>query len=275
MPELPEVETIVQGLKPHLQDATIKQVTIRTPQLRWPIPALNGLLKHQTIRQITRRGKYLLFELPQGTLLIHLGMSGRLCLLPHETPPQRHDHVDLLLTDGRVVRYTDPRRFGAILWTNACPLQHPLLKDLGVEPLTEAFTEAYLLQQTAKRRRAIKPLIMDSKIVVGIGNIYAAESLFLAGIHPAMPAGLLTKTQAARLVPAIKQILERAIAQGGTTLKDFVNGDGRPGYFAQQLEVYGRAGLPCNVCGEPLKSHVLGQRSTVFCEQCQKMHKEP
>jgi formamidopyrimidine-DNA glycosylase len=218
---------------------------------------------------MSRRGKYLLVGLHTGTILFHLGMSGRLCLLTEFRPPQRHDHVDIVFTNKQVVRYTDPRRFGAILWTPDCPLQHPLLKNLGIEPLTDGFTCDYLLQRAANRSKAIKPFIMDSTIVVGIGNIYAAESLFLAGIHPAMPAGLLTKIQAQRLIDVIKQVLALAISKGGTTLKDFVTSEGRPGYFAQQLLVYGRAGLPCVTCGELLQSCMLGQRSTVFCAHCQ------
>lgn len=269
MPELPEIETILRGLTPHIQGATIEKAIIRTHQLRWPIPDLNPFISMQTIIDVSRRGKYLLVRLKTGTILFHLGMSGRLCLLTDFRPPQRHDHVDIVFNDKQILRYTDPRRFGAILWTPDCPLQHPLLKNLGVEPLTDELTDDYLLQRTAHRSKAIKPFIMDNKIVVGIGNIYAAESLFLAGIHPAMPAGLLTKIQARRLIDVIKKVLSRAITKGGTTLKDFVNSEGHPGYFAQQLLVYGRAGLPCVTCGETLQSTVLGQRSTVFCAHCQ------
>jgi len=269
MPELPEVETILRGLTPHIQGATIDKAIVRTRQLRWPIPELNAHIEQQTILNVSRRGKYLLVRLKTGTILFHLGMSGRLCLLNEFKPPQRHDHVDIIFTNKQILRYTDPRRFGAILWTPDCPMQHPLLKNLGVEPLMEDFTCSYLLQRAAHRRKAIKPFIMDHKIVVGIGNIYAAESLFLAGIHPAMPVGLLTESQARRLIDVIKQVLARAITQGGTTLKDFVNSEGRPGYFAQQLLVYGRGGLPCVTCGDTLQACVLGQRSTVFCARCQ------
>lgn len=269
MPELPEVETTLRGLIPHIQGATIDKATVRTPQLRWPIPELNSFISQQTIINMSRRGKYLLLHLKTGTILIHLGMSGRLCLLTDFKPPQRHDHVDITFTNKQIIRYTDPRRFGAILWTSDCPLHHPLLKNLGVEPLTDEFTGDYLLQHASNRRMAIKPFIMDSKIVVGIGNIYAAESLFLAGIHPALPAGLVTKSQAMRLVELTKHVLTQAITKGGTTLKDFVNSDGRPGYFAQQLLVYGRAGLLCVTCNNILQSITLGQRSTVFCPYCQ------
>ena len=269
MPELPEVETILRGLSPHIEGAIVEEAIIRTPQLRWPIPELNPFIAQQTIINISRRGKYLLFHLKTGTIIFHLGMSGRLCLLTQFKPAQRHDHVDILLTNKQVLRYTDPRRFGAILWTPDNPFEHPVLKNLVVEPLTDELTADYLVQRAAHRTKAIKPFIMDSKIVVGIGNIYAAESLFLAGIHPLMPAGMLTALQAQRLIDVIQQVLARAITQGGTTLKDFVNSEGHPGYFSQQLLVYGRAGLPCVSCNEPLHSIVLGQRSTVFCIFCQ------
>lgn len=269
MPELPEVETVLRGLVPHIQGATIENVIIRRPQLRWPIPELNLFIKQKTILNMSRRGKYVLIGFDSGTLIVHLGMSGRLCLLTQFTAAQRHDHVDIVFTNQQVLRYTDPRRFGAILWTPDCPSLHPLLSHLGVEPLTNDFTVDYLLQRANNRRVAIKPFIMDSKVVVGVGNIYAAESLFLAGIHPAMPAGALTLVQAIRLVDAIKQVLMLAINQGGTTLKDFVNSEGRPGYFAQTLRVYGRAGLPCFICNELLHASSLGQRSSVFCVNCQ------
>jgi len=274
MPELPEVETVLRGLTPHIQGATIEAVLIRAPQLRWPIPDLNEFVIQQTILHVSRRGKYLLMRLQTGTILFHLGMSGRLCLLTEPTAPKRHDHVDIIFTNKQILRYTDPRRFGAILWTTDCPLQHPLLKHLGVEPLTVDFTADYLLQRVNNRRVPIKPFIMNSKVVVGIGNIYAAESLFLAGIHPAMPVSLLTKIQASRLVDVIQDVLTQAIKKGGTTLKDFVNSEGRPGYFSQQLYVYGRAGLACIVCGNMLQSSVLGQRSTVFCVYCQPLTKK-
>jgi len=269
MPELPEVETVLRGLKPHIEGATIAAVSIRVPQLRWPIPALNTLLAQQKIYKISRRGKYLLVCLETGTLLIHLGMSGRLCLLTEYQAPQRHDHVDIIFTNDKILRYTDPRRFGAMLWTAEDPSSHPLLKNLGAEPLTDDWNSDYLLQIANHRRVAIKPFIMDSQRVVGIGNIYAAESLFLAGIHPAMPAGCITKNQASRLISATKEVLMLAIQQGGTTLKDFVNSQGAPGYFSQKLRVYGRAGLPCVRCEKILESSQLGQRSTVFCVHCQ------
>lgn len=270
MPELPEVETTRRGIEPHIQGNAIERVEVRCPRLRWPIPDdLNQQLAGQTVQHVTRRGKYLLLGLDVGTLMIHLGMSGRLCFLSHAEPPQKHDHVDIIFKNQAILRYTDPRRFGAILLTRDNPEEHVLLKKLGVEPLTEQLTADYLLQRAKNRRVAIKPLIMDSQIVVGVGNIYAAEALFLAGIHPKMPASHLAYDQSVRLVVAIKQVLAEAITQGGTTLKDFLNSDGRPGYFAQKLHVYGRGGLPCVRCKKILESCVLGQRSTVYCAACQ------
>jgi formamidopyrimidine-DNA glycosylase len=270
VPELPEVEIVLQGLKPHLEGAVIQDVIVRHEQLRWPIPPrLKDYLQQQTIHSLSRRGKYLLIHLPQSTLIVHLGMSGRLCLLTEQTPAARHDHVDIIFFDNQVLRYTDPRRFGAILWTKEDPSQHPLLKSLGVEPLSEAFTAEYFKKQAANRRMPIKSFIMNSRFIVGVGNIYAAEALFQANLHPAMPVGLLTDVQYQRLVVTIQQVLQSAIQQGGTTLKDFVNSKGKPGYFEQYLHVYGRAGLPCTHCQTVLKSMQLGQRSTVFCERCQ------
>lgn len=270
MPELPEVETTVQGLSPHIQGRTIEKVIIRCSRLRWPIPAeFSDATTLQTIQGIRRRGKYLLFELEKGSILIHLGMSGSLQLVSKFKPSKRHDHVDIIMDNQWVLRYNDPRRFGTILWSTGSPEQHPLLKKLGVEPLTDAFSANYLLQHTQNRRIAIKPFIMNHKVVVGVGNIYAAEALFLANIHPKMPVNKLTPSQAEHLVNAIKKVLSQAIKAGGTTLKDFVNSQGKPGYFAQQLNVYGRAGQSCSICNTTLQSCVLGQRSTVYCEQCQ------
>ena len=271
MPELPEVETTLRGLAPHIQNTRIDSVVIRCQQLRWPIPSnLSLLLENQIVRHISRRAKYLLVQFDTGTLIIHLGMSGRLCFLTAYQPPQRHDHVDIIFENQGILRYTDPRRFGSILWTEEDPSLHPLLKNLGVEPLTDAFTVDYLLKRINNRRVAIKSFIMDSCVVVGVGNIYAAEALFMAKIHPELPVNLMTPAQGGRLVAAIKQILTQAIAKGGTTLKDFVNSEGRPGYFSQELNVYGRAGLPCVICSEPLHTKRLGQRSTVYCARCQR-----
>lgn len=270
MPELPEVETVMCGLRPHLEGAIIQDVVVRHPQLRWPIPpTLKSDLYQQQISKLSRRGKYLLITVKAGTLIIHLGMSGSLCIVTNLITPRRHDHVDIVLSDHKILRYHDPRRFGAVLWTKGEPDQHALLSLLGVEPLGANFTPHYLKQRAVTRRIAVKSFIMDSHIVVGIGNIYAAEALFLAKIHPATPAGLLTLQQCEQLVISIQQVLQSAISQGGTTLKDFVNSEGKPGYFAQKLNVYGRSGLPCLRCQTALKCFKLGQRSTVFCECCQ------
>lgn len=272
MPELPEVETIMQGLIPHIKGLTIQQVIIRQPQLRWPVPLdLNDQLQQQKIIHLSRRGKYLLIQMATGTLIIHLGMSGSLRVLPQDSPPTRHDHLDIILSDNKLLRYNDPRRFGAILMTEDNPETHTLLKSLGPEPLDPLFNGAWLKKAALKRQVAIKPFIMNSKIVTGIGNIYAAEALFLAKIHPLTEAGKLTQQQCEQLVKSIKEVLQSAISQGGTTLKDFVNSDGKPGYFSQKLHVYGRTNLPCTTCGSPLQSLLLGQRSTVFCGQCQKL----
>ena len=276
MPELPEVETVKCGLKPHIENKTIKDVCIRHPQLRWPIPTdLKNQLITQQIIQITRRGKYLLIQIGSGTLIIHLGMSGSLRVITKHIPPSRHCHVDIILSDKTIIRYNDPRRFGAILWTADDPFTHPLLQTIGIEPLDNHFTGHYLQQKALKRHAPIKSFIMNSKMVAGIGNIYAAEALFLAKIHPMTPAHTLTINECDKLVHAIKQILQCAIESGGTTLKDFVNSEGKPGYFSQNLQVYGRAKLPCKRCENPLESFQLGQRSTVFCSNCQPVKTPP
>ena len=270
MPELPEVETIMRGLTHHLKDRRVETVMIRQTQLRWPIPVdLSTQLSQQKILKLSRRGKYLLIHFKTGTLIIHLGMSGSLRVLSHEAPPTKHDHVDFILSHHQLLRYHDPRRFGAILWTNEDPLIHPLIQSIGIEPLDPNFNDLYLYSQTVKRKLPIKSLIMNSKIVAGIGNIYAAEALFLAKINPTMPSCQLTLEQCNTLVNSIREIICLAIAAGGTTLKDFVDSSGKPGYFSQKLYVYGRANLPCRVCATPLQSIRMGQRSTVFCKYCQ------
>lgn len=271
MPELPEVETTVRGIAPSIERGVIKKVTVRCYQLRWPIPAnLENLIQDQKVLQVRRRAKYILITFETGTLIIHLGMSGRLRILTNNIAPQKHDHVDFNFNSNIILRYTDPRRFGAILWTEDIPEQHVLLKNLGVEPLTAEFSSKYLAAKMIGRKVAVKIAIMDSKVVVGVGNIYAAEALFLAGIQPQKPFNLLKNTQINRLVSAIKHILSQAITQGGTTLKDFYNTDGKPGYFVQKLNVYGRAGQACVQCGHSLELMILGQRSTVFCPMCQR-----
>jgi formamidopyrimidine-DNA glycosylase len=270
MPELPEVETIKNGLTPHLENTIIQQIIVREPRLRWPIPTiLQSCLNHQKIIQLSRRGKYLFIHLNTGTLIIHLGMSGSLRILTAESDPKPHDHVDFILTNQTLLRYRDPRRFGAILWTEDDPNVHPLIKDIGMEPLDDTFTGDYLHQQAFSRHAPIKSFIMNSKIVAGIGTIYATEALYLAKIHPTKPVNLITLSQYTQLVASIKLVLTKAITAGGTSLKDFVNSEGKPGYFSQQLTAYGRSGLPCLFCGNPLQTMTLGQRSTVFCQQCQ------
>ena len=273
MPELPEVETVLSGLKPHLEGAVIQEVVVRQAQLRWPVPRhLNDHLMKQTIGHMSRRGKYLLIPISnKGTLIVHLGMSGSLQIVTKTTLPKHHDHLDLVFSATHLLRYTDPRRFGAVLWTDAKPDTHPLLKSLGPEPLSADFTAQYFLHAAKNRRIAIKSFIMDSHVVVGIGNIYAAEALHLAKIHPETPAGSLDEAACVHLVESIQQILRLAIKQGGTTVKDFLNSEGKPGYFVQELQVYGRAGLACKCCKTLLQSMKLAQRSTVFCPNCQSL----
>lgn len=270
MPELPEVETTLRGIKPHVFRQIITRVIVRDSRLRWPIPSsLKTQLLGQQVQQIKRRGKYLLLQLDKGTCLIHLGMSGRLAVLSKPSPPQKHDHVDIYFDNHMCLRLTDPRRFGALLYTEQAVQQHPLLAHLGVEPLSVAFNGQYLWQRARNKKVSIKTFIMDSKIVVGIGNIYAAEALFLARILPQTLAGHLTLERYEKLVAAIKKILKKAIAKGGTTLKDFMRSDGTPGYFRVALQVYGRAGKPCLHCHTPLKSLRSNQRATVYCDRCQ------
>ncbi|MAK42588.1 MAG: DNA-formamidopyrimidine glycosylase [Spongiibacter sp.] len=271
MPELPEVETVCRGIRPHLQGRVFTQATVRQPQLRWPVPdKLNELLRNQTVHSVTRRAKYVLIELDQGSLMVHLGMSGRLYFVPAGTPAAKHDHVDFALDSGQLLRYTDPRRFGAVLWLDGEASEHHLLSHLGPEPLSEDFNADYLFNRAKGRKVPVKTLLMDGRVVVGVGNIYANEALFMAGIRPDREAGSISKARYQRLVMCVKQVLEKAIAQGGTTLKDFVGGDGRPGYFKQELLVYGRAGLPCPNCAGVLKEIRQAQRSTVFCSRCQR-----
>ncbi len=270
MPELPEVETTLRGITPHILQQSITKVVIRHHKLRWPIPqeALTKL-EGQIIQKVTRIAKYLLLQTTQGTLIIHLGMSGNLRILLNETPANKHDHLDITFANQRTLRFTDPRRFGAVLWTTEDPLQHPLLKNLGPEPLSRAFSGEYLWQAARQKKIAVKSFLMDNKIVVGIGNIYATESLFAAGIKPTLAAAKISLERYKQLVHAAKKILRAAIQQGGTTLKDFVGGDGKPGYFNLHLKAYGREGLPCVRCKTILVAIKLGQRTTVYCPGCQ------
>jgi formamidopyrimidine-DNA glycosylase len=268
MPELPEVEVSRLGISPHLRQNLIEQVVVRQRQLRWWIPDEVLQIKQQPVLDVSRRAKYLLIHLPEGELIIHLGMSGHLKILPATTPAGKHDHVDIVLNNGLVLRLNDTRRFGAVLWQPKETV-HPLMANLGPEPLLGDFHAAHLLAACQKRSSAIKLVLMDNQVVVGVGNIYANEALFQAGIHPKMAANQLTAEKAELLVGVIKQILAKAITQGGTTLKDFSQTDGKPGYFAQQLLVYGRGGEQCLSCQTELKEIRLGQRSTVYCPLCQ------
>lgn len=271
MPELPEVETVRAGLTDLIVGQTIDAVNIYQGKLRYPVPEqLAALLAGQKVSALQRRAKYLLLRVATGSVIIHLGMSGRLCWLPEIAPTQKHDHVDFLLSNGSCLRYHDPRRFGMILWhPGAQPLEHRLLNSLGPEPLGSEFTGDYLFNISRNKKRPIKTFIMDNHIVVGVGNIYANEALFKAGIHPERHAGTLTAGEYSRLADIIKQVLRAAIKAGGTTLQDFVNGEGKPGYFQQQLFVYGREGQPCLSCGTMLVKKRIGQRSAFFCPHCQ------
>lgn len=272
MPELPEVETTLRGIRPHVIQQRIDKITIRQHRLRWPIPSdLSARASQQSIQTLSRRGKYLLLHLENGILLIHLGMSGRLCVVSPDHPPQKHDHVDIHFQHHLVLRYTDPRRFGAMLWVEPNQIDtHPLLSRLGVEPFAEAFTGSYLWSLAQKRTLPIKAFIMNQRIVVGVGNIYATEALFMTGIHPLTPVHKICLAQFIELANLIQQLLKHAIQQGGTTLKDFLSADSKPGYFIQELRAYGRAGLPCTQCQEPLHTCVIGQRASAFCTRCQK-----
>lgn len=270
MPELPEVETTRNGLAPLAVGRRIQSISIRQRQLRWPIPeAINAAVGQQVIA-MKRRAKWLIWQLEQGHLLWHLGMSGSFRGWEQAPLPGPHDHVDVQMAGGHLIRYTDPRRFGALLWAADDPLKHPRLAELGPEPFDPAFNGHYLWQASRGRRSTVKQFIMSNAIVVGVGNIYACESLFEAGIHPRRPAGRIGVERYQRLVEAIVRILARAIAVGGTSLRDFTVGDGTPGYFGQSLKVYGREGMPCLDCGRPLKRAVIGQRSSFFCGSCQK-----
>jgi formamidopyrimidine-DNA glycosylase (fpg) len=271
MPELPEVETTRRGIEPHVKGKEVRGVTVRHRGLRWPIPEdLEERLCGTRITAVRRRGKYLVFDTPRGHLLVHLGMSGSLRIAGPNDELRKHDHVDIHLPGGRSLRFHDPRRFGCFLWVEGEAEQHPLLAELGPEPLSDAFNADYLYERSRKRSAPVKLFIMDSHIVVGVGNIYANEALFAAGIAPKREAGSISAKGYAALVEEIKKVLARAIEVGGTTLRDFVGGDGKPGYFKQSLQVYGRGGEECFTCGTTLKEIRLGQRSTVYCPRCQR-----
>jgi formamidopyrimidine-DNA glycosylase len=270
MPELPEVETTRRGIEPHILGRRVTHVLVRQPKLRWPVsPELGQVLTGQVIRSVNRRGKYLLIGSDVGRVMIHLGMSGSLRILTAGTRVEKHDHVDIVFDDETLLRYHDPRRFGSIFWLSGLD-EHTLIDNLGPEPLEDVFNADYLFIKSRNKKVAVKLLIMNSHIVVGVGNIYANEALFLAGIRPDRRAGSINKHRYQKLVSTIKQILNEAIASGGTTLKDFVREDGQPGYFKQSLSVYGRGGQPCLNCQRSLKEVRLGQRATVFCTRCQR-----
>ena len=269
MPELPEVEVTRRGLAPHLSGRVISAVEVRQPRLRWPVPEAVRSLAGRTVRGVRRRGKYLLVDCGDGHLILHLGMSGSLRVIPPGTPAQKHDHFDLVLGD-RVLRLRDPRRFGAVLWTSEDVEAHPLIAVLGIEPLSQSLNAARLYQLTRGHRTAIKLFLLDGRRVVGVGNIYASESLFRAGIDPRKPAKRLTPEKATKLAKAIKDTLRAAIKAGGSTLRDFVGADGGSGYAQQRHYVYDRAGKNCRRCRTPIRKLTQGQRSTYFCPTCQK-----
>jgi formamidopyrimidine-DNA glycosylase len=269
MPELPEVETTLRGISPHILNKTVKMIQFHVEKLRWPIPiGASRYLPGQKLNRVTRRSKYLIMDFDAGSMLVHLGMSGSLSIKENnQYIHKKHDHVELLFNDGTTLSYNDPRRFGAWLWQ--ANKHHPELDKLGPEPLTIDFTPQRLYELSQKRKRAIKNQIMDNQIVVGVGNIYATEALFHARIHPNTPCNQITFDQTKLLVKCIQDVLGKAIQQGGTTLKDFSQANGKPGYFAQQLEVYGRAGEQCTICNTEIEKMVLGQRTSAFCPNCQ------
>ncbi len=275
MPELPEVETTRRGLAPHLEGRRIASVTLRRPDLRWPIPReIVDLLPTSTIQSVRRRAKYLLMDTQVGTAIWHLGMSGSMRVLPLDTPVRAHDHVDLMIegkgrTGSRVLRFNDPRRFGCLLWQRPGET-HELLRELGPEPLSDDFDGDYLFERSRGRAIAVKAFLMDQKVVVGVGNIYVAEALFAAGVSPTRAAGKVSRERYADIAREVRTILDYAIRRGGTTLRDFISPDGAPGYFEQELSVYGRGGEPCPRCGRALKQSMLAQRATTWCGHCQK-----
>jgi formamidopyrimidine-DNA glycosylase len=272
MPELPEVETTRLGITPHILHQTVTQLVVREPRLRWPVPEdLAQLLKGRRIESVTRRAKYLLLAFEHGTAILHLGMSGSLRIVDSSEAVGKHDHVDFVLAKGKVLRLTDPRRFGALLWQQGVVEEHSLLASLGPEPLVEgAFDGERLYQLSRGRKVPVKNFIMDNTVVVGVGNIYANEALFAAGIRPDRASGRISLARYQLLAETIRHVLAEAISQGGTTLKDFVGGDGRPGYFKQKLKVYGRGGMGCLVCGCTLMEVRIGQRASVYCKGCQR-----
>ena len=271
MPELPEVETTCRGIAPHITGQTISRIVVRNRDLRWPVTRrLEEAVTGQTIEDVRRRAKYLLIRTGSGTLIMHLGMSGSLRIVNAIVPPEKHDHVDLVFRHYKTLRFTDPRRFGSLHWTTRPPEQHRLLRALGVEPLGPGLTGKYLYEQSRGRKLDVKQFIMNSHIVVGIGNIYASESLYMAGINPKRAAGRIGLEKYGLLAEVIKEVLNDSIIAGGTTLRDFVNDEGKPGYFKFHLNVYGKAGQPCISCHIPIREIRQGQRSTFYCPKCQR-----
>lgn len=271
MPELPEVETSRRGIEPHLLNHRISAIAIREHRLRWPIPAdLPHLASGQKILQVCRRAKYIYLRLGNGNIIIHLGMSGSLRICDKDTVPEKHDHIDIQVCNNKILRLRDPRKFGCVLWEPSDIGQHRLIKPLGPEPLDDTFDARYLHDRANKRQCSVKTLIMNSHIVVGVGNIYASEALFRAGISPKRKAGNISLARYEQLVAAIKLTLQLAIKEGGTTLRDFTSSSGQPGYFAQKLLVYGRTGESCTQCGEPIKQISQQARSTFYCPKCQR-----
>ncbi len=272
MPELPEVETTRRGLWPYLENQVLQQVITRRKNLRWPIPATITRLRDQPVIDFQRRAKYLLLQLPNGYIITHLGMSGSMRVeLSTDSPPRKHDHVDWLLNSNRLIRFHDPRRFGFMLWQPGDnPECHKLLAKLGPEPLGEQFSGDWLWHQAQRRSVAVKSFLMNNQVVVGVGNIYASEALFMAGIHPLRAAGRVSLQRYRLLAEAVIKVLQRSIKQGGTTLRDFVGGQGEPGYFKQQLNVYGRDGLSCKHCDNIITSKIIGQRNSYYCPKCQR-----
>ncbi len=268
MPELPEVETTIRGIAPHVCGQKIKRVIVRDSRLRWPVAKETIEIQGRMIEAVSRRGKYILMQLDQGTLIWHLGMSGSMRILPVGTPPEKHEHIELQLCSGLALKFRDPRRFGALLYTDKDPLQHRLLSQLGPEPLSHDFSTDYLYAACRNKGAAIKSVIMNSRIVTGVGNIYACEALFSAGIDPTRKAGGISKKRLAILIEAIRDTLRAAIQRGGTTLQNFTQVDGKPGYFRHSLQVYG-VKEPCGVCGTAIRQVVQGQRSSYYCPKCQ------
>lgn len=271
MPELPEVETTRRGIEPHIRGQRIDDVIVRDRRLRWPIPRqIPSALRGLTVQSVSRRAKYLLLDTESGTIIVHLGMSGSLRIVTPQAPLRPHDHVDMIFANGKALRFRDPRRFGAMLWTRDDPLEHELLKHLGPEPLGNAFSGEHLHEHSRGRRVAVKDFIMNSRVVSGVGNIYANEALFMSGIHPRRPAGRIALPRYLQLADAIRDVLSKAIGMGGTTLRDFTRENGEPGYFRIELAVYDRKGEPCKRCAQPLRLITQGQRATYYCASCQR-----